>query len=72
MGRATGRGVKTIHDPVKGDTVFDGDWDDSKLIKGKCQYPDGLIYDGQWIDGKPEGRGVKSWPDGRIYEGYWY
>ena len=45
---------------------------DSKLIKGTCNYPDGQTYEGSWVDGKPEGRGIKTWPDGRKYKGHWY
>uniref|UniRef100_A0A669D112 Alsin Rho guanine nucleotide exchange factor ALS2 n=1 Tax=Oreochromis niloticus TaxID=8128 RepID=A0A669D112_ORENI len=26
-------------------------------------------YDGRWLSGKPNGRGVLKWPDGRIYTG---
>ncbi|XP_053170323.1 alsin isoform X1 [Scomber japonicus] len=36
-------------------------------------YKDGrlkeAIYDGRWLAGKPNGRGVLKWPDGRIYTG---
>ena len=24
------------------------------------------------MDGKPEGKGVKTWPDGRTYKGTWF
>uniref|UniRef100_A0A8C2KQB1 Alsin Rho guanine nucleotide exchange factor ALS2 b n=1 Tax=Cyprinus carpio TaxID=7962 RepID=A0A8C2KQB1_CYPCA len=27
------------------------------------------IYEGRWVSGKPNGRGVVKWPDGRIYTG---
>ncbi|XP_036946531.1 alsin [Acanthopagrus latus] len=36
-------------------------------------YKDGRLkeatYDGRWLNGKPNGRGVLKWPDGRIYTG---
>ena len=48
---------------------YDGEWDEAVFIKGKCEFPDGHIYFGEWKDGKPEGTGVKTWPDGRKYDG---
>ncbi|XP_040028824.2 alsin isoform X3 [Gasterosteus aculeatus] len=36
-------------------------------------YKDGRLkeatYEGSWLNGKPDGRGVLKWPDGRIYTG---
>uniref|UniRef100_A0A4W6DL58 Alsin Rho guanine nucleotide exchange factor ALS2 n=1 Tax=Lates calcarifer TaxID=8187 RepID=A0A4W6DL58_LATCA len=36
-------------------------------------YKDGRLkeatYEGRWLNGKPNGRGVLKWPDGRIYTG---
>lgn len=29
------------------------------------------MYEGEWIDGKPHGQGIKTWPDGRKYDGMW-
>jgi hypothetical protein len=52
-------------------TLYDGLWDDGKFKQGKCNYPDGKSYEGDWLDGKPHGRGIKSWPDGRKYDGMW-
>lgn len=46
-------------------------WEDGKLKSGKCLYPDGKIYEGEWLDGKPHGQGIKAWPDGRKYDGLW-
>ena len=66
-GRAKGNGVKVLPNG----TMFEGDWDDHVFIKGKCQFSDGQIYDGEWKNGKPEGFGLKFWPDGRRYEGQW-
>jgi len=52
--------------------MFEGEWEESKFLRGKCQFPDGQIYEGEWNEGKPEGFGCKIWPDGRRYEGTWY
>ena len=52
-------------------TIYDGEWHDGKLLKGKCTYPDSKTYDGEWLDGKPHGRGVKVWSDGKVYDGHW-
>ncbi|KAL9188888.1 hypothetical protein ACHAXT_011378 [Thalassiosira profunda] len=32
---------------------------------------DGNIYQGEWAEGKPHGRGTKTWVDGDVYEGEW-
>ena len=53
-------------------TVFEGEWENSQFKKGKCTYPDGSIFDGDWVDGRPEGKGKKTWPDGRAYEGEFF
>ena len=77
-GRAKGYGIKILKDG----TTFEGQWADSKFVKGKCQYaqsannPSGKareqLYDGEWNDGKPDGEGTKLWSDGRKYTGTWY
>lgn len=37
---------------------------------GKAYYLDGKLYDGEWKDGKMNGRGTEYYPDGTIeYEG---
>ena len=33
------------------------------------RWPDGRIYEGNWIDGTPEGIGTDSTPDGEVYTG---
>ena len=35
-------------------------------------YPSGDIYKGEWVDGRPEGKGVKIWNDGRKYDGEFF
>ena len=37
--------------------------------KGKYTWPDGRIYDGEYVNDKKEGEGVYSWSDGRQYSG---
>jgi hypothetical protein len=37
--------------------------------KGKYTWPDGRIYDGDYVNDKKEGEGVYSWSDGRQYSG---
>ena len=46
-------------------TVFEGIWEQSELKIGKCTYPTGDIYVGEWKEGLPEGKGEKTWFDGR-------
>ncbi len=43
----------------------------SLLIKGRYQWNDGSVYDGEWQDNKICGFGVYTWTDGRRYEGSW-
>ena len=33
--------------------------------------PDGTTYTGDWIDGKANGKGVKTLPNGTAYDGMW-
>jgi hypothetical protein len=33
--------------------------------------PNGKVYEGEYMDGKPHGRGIMKWRDGREYEGEW-
>jgi len=28
-------------------------------------------YSGDWVDGKPHGKGIHTWPDGEVYAGDW-
>ena len=39
--------------------------------KGKFEWPDGRIYDGEYKNDKKEGHGDFTWPDGRKYDGNW-
>ena len=39
--------------------------------KGKFQWADGRVYEGEYVLDKKEGHGVLTWADGRKYEGQW-
>ena len=39
--------------------------------RGKCTYPGGSVYDGEFKDDKCHGRGKCTWPDGKVYDGEW-
>lgn len=39
--------------------------------KGKMEWPDNKVYEGDYLDDKKQGFGVFIWPDGRYYEGEW-
>ena len=36
---------------------------------GHETWPDGQTYDGEYIDGKKQGKGKLTWGDGSFYEG---
>eukprot|EP00913_Durusdinium_trenchii_P009429 g8862.t1 len=35
------------------------------------EFPNGAIYEGQWVGPAREGYGVQTWPDGACYDGQW-
>lgn len=35
------------------------------------RWPDGRTYDGEWLNGEPQGRGTETLPDGETYAGQW-
>lgn len=37
--------------------------------RGQRTYPDGSVYDGEFLDGQRHGHGIYKWPDGTVYEG---
>jgi hypothetical protein len=41
-GKARGHGIKILPNG----TVFEGEWEETRFLTGKCQFPDGQIYDG--------------------------
>ena len=36
---------------------------------GFFYWPDGRIYEGQWLMGKKHGKGKYFWPNGQVYDG---
>ena len=44
---------------------------DRKHGRGCEVLPDGAIYYGGFINGKPEGLGKFTWPNGETYDGEW-
>lgn len=34
-------------------------------------WKDGEMFEGEWLDGKFHGKGVKTLPDGTIFDGDW-
>ena len=32
-------------------------------------WPDGGIYEGEFVNGKMEGKGIRNWPNGNYYDG---
>lgn len=49
-----------------GEVVFD--W---RCGKGRQDYPDGRVYDGQWNKDECNGTGKMTWKDGTAYNGAW-
>jgi hypothetical protein len=39
--------------------------------KGVCVYPSGARYEGQFVNGRPQGKGNLYFSDGRVYRGDW-
>ncbi|MDX5324978.1 MAG: phospholipid carrier-dependent glycosyltransferase [Bacteroidota bacterium] len=38
---------------------------------GTYRWPDGRVYEGEWLNGQKSGQGTLKFPDGRIFEGLW-
>ena len=38
---------------------------------GRFKWPDGRIFEGEYLNDKKDGFGIFNWPDGRIYKGNW-
>jgi len=52
--------------------LYEGDWEnDVKHGKGYEILPTGSHYEGDFLNGKPDGYGVFKWKNGEIYEGEW-
>jgi len=62
---------------VKGEGFFDlpkigkfvGELEDASPKNGRIMFPDGIQYEGEFLDWKPNGRGRQIFPDGEKYEG---
>ena len=39
--------------------------------RGVLRWPDGKVYEGDFIEDKRHGHGLFKWKDGREYEGEW-
>ena len=39
--------------------------------KGRFEWVDGRVYEGEYLGGKKHGFGVFEWPNGRKYVGSW-
>jgi hypothetical protein len=49
-----------------------GDWEcDYKHGQGFERFIDGCVYEGGYVNGKPEGVGRYSWTNGEFYQGEW-
>ena len=46
-----------------------GDWQESKITHGKWVYPNGMYYEGEFKDNKPNGEGQWHFPNGNICRG---
>ncbi len=50
--------------------IFEGNWEcDFKNGKGYEEFENGCVYQGYYVNGKPEGVGKYQWPNGEYYEG---
>lgn len=48
---------------LPGQLAYDG--------QARLRWPDGRVYDGNWVNGQPHGAGTEILPDGSRYEGTW-
>lgn len=47
------------------DRVYEGEWScDYKNGRGYEEHANGCVYQGQFVNGKPEGVGKYQWPNG--------
>ena len=40
-------------------------------MKGRYFFPNGNLYDGEFVEGRFDGFGMYKWPDGENYTGEW-
>jgi len=48
---------------------FVGEFEDASPKNGRILFPDGIKYEGDFLDWKPNGKGRQIFPDGEKYEG---
>ena len=56
---------------LEDDSIYEGEWSSEgvRTGRGRCIYPDGVFYDGYWIDGEPQILGRYIRKSGDLYEG---
>lgn len=60
--------------PDTGD-VYTGEWDETKTYMqgyGTMRWKNGTIHTGDWSDGLPHGKGIRTFVNGQSYEGDWF
>lgn len=66
MNKMTGYGKRTYEDG----TVYEGEYVNGlRNGKGRIEYPNGDVQEGEWKDDKPNGYGKATFSKGTIYEG---
>jgi hypothetical protein len=70
-GLAQGRGVEQWFESGQPANRIEGELRDGKLSRGIAIYPNGDRYDGEFLDGRRNGRGVYTSANGDRYEGEW-
>merc|ERR1711970_645540 len=52
--------------------MYSGQWSRNFMgPSGTMQWPDGRVYEGDFLEGRKHGEGTHWWPDGRSYRGQW-
>ena len=71
-GHLKGRGILRQRDGL----VYDGYWDwnegmtqEKRCKTGRQEWPDGRVYEGEWVNDLQSGHGTCTWIDGSKYTG---
>ena len=56
---------------MKGKIRFEGTYLDNKKVDGKLTWPDGKVYVGPFVNGKPEGIGESTNDQGILQRAEW-